>query len=503
MGKEITVKGGNQKIRVQFEAVIDASRRCENVSRRYSALAQKLADHESVLHSPQGRHAHLAYTLGVVAFADDLTDEAMAHWRLACDYFELCLALWDAAQIYVSAEEYSLALLDARTLGEKMSDWWDRFLGDGPFDKPALVFEAISTAEMNINWNDRRSISARLAAGDGELSANGDLGVVLMSLAHNQDLFVEAFKFLFERYCWQIDLAMSIVDYLDGTKDWNDGSMATVSRAGLFLLTGLGLVNTKGLIIKERSDLPADMPAQSKPSELFRGIVELQGDSEGYMASVEIRKIRGPSGEEAWTVIIPGTEEMMNLTTWDNPSNGLSNLMLMGFGSSEMTVVVASAMRQAGIKPNDPVLLVGHSQGGMIAASLAGNKEFKDLYNVQGIATAGSPLGSSLEIPKDIAVLAYEHQTDWIPKLDGADNPVHDNMATVTRDHIYAESRQDVKVAYSYSDSHSLDAYIGTAELTEKRRTMEVTAWLDDMKLFLSEESQVVDVKRFSAERPD
>ena len=44
-------------------------------------------------------------------------------------------------------------------------------------------------------------------------------------------------------------------------------------------------------------------------------------------------------------------------------------------------------MKQAGIQPDDPVEIVGHSQGGIIAATAA--TDFQDKYDIQHIATLG------------------------------------------------------------------------------------------------------------------
>jgi hypothetical protein len=77
-------------------------------------------------------------------------------------------------------------------------------------------------------------------------------------------------------------------------------------------------------------------------------------------------------------------------------------------------------------------MLVGHSQGGIVAAQSA-----KDLnsngYNVTHVVTAGSPVGR-IDVPSDVQVLSLENRNDIVPRLDATDNPGSPNRTTVTFD---------------------------------------------------------------------
>jgi len=71
---------------------------------------------------------------------------------------------------------------------------------------------------------------------------------------------------------------------------------------------------------------------------------------------------------------------------------------------------VRSALAAAGA--GKPVLLVGHSLGGMVAAELASDPHL----TVAGVVTAGSPVGAT---PESIPVLSLENRGDVVPLLSG------------------------------------------------------------------------------------
>jgi pimeloyl-ACP methyl ester carboxylesterase len=79
-------------------------------------------------------------------------------------------------------------------------------------------------------------------------------------------------------------------------------------------------------------------------------------------------------------------------------------------------------------------MLIGHSQGGMVAAQAAhdtGTGGFN--YNVTHVLTAGSPV-ARYDIPGHVQVMALENSHDITPHLDAADNPDRPNFTTVTFD---------------------------------------------------------------------
>ena len=96
----------------------------------------------------------------------------------------------------------------------------------------------------------------------------------------------------------------------------------------------------------------------------------------------------------------------------------------LGGGPGRRPTSTASSTRctRPGSAPHEPVLLVGHSLGGMEAAALASRDTG---FAITDVVTAGSPTAQVDGFPDGVHVLSLEHHGDVVPLLDGADNPRH------------------------------------------------------------------------------
>lgn len=170
------------------------------------------------------------------------------------------------------------------------------------------------------------------------------------------------------------------------------------------------------------SDKRLKTPVPSTISAILGGTMAAyadQGKPGAPDTGIRITTVLKPGEPPAYIVSIPGT------TRWEpdgaaNPTDLTGNLELAGGNLSTAAEAVRLAMEKAGIPPGAPVMLSGHSQGGMIAAALASNPEFTDQFNVTNLVTFGSPVDSS-QIPADIDVLALQHEGDPVPKVDLGD----------------------------------------------------------------------------------
>lgn len=201
--------------------------------------------------------------------------------------------------------------------------------------------------------------------------------------------------------------------------------------AGLIALAGLGgaLQDTGDFSVKKVKDQPVrlDINADNIVSTIFseQGLLS---EDEG-----QVQVIRVPGDPPSFIVQIPGTQDW-NPTRGDNPVDLTTNINLMAMqDSTVMEAKVAEAMEAAGIRPGDPVMLSGHSQGGITAAAMASDSGLEGRFNITSVVTGGSPIGR-FDIPDDVSVLSLEHEQDIVPKLDGADNPDEPNWVTVTRE---------------------------------------------------------------------
>ena len=127
-------------------------------------------------------------------------------------------------------------------------------------------------------------------------------------------------------------------------------------------------------------------------------------------------------------------------------------------------IAVEEALRAAGVKPTDELVVAGYSQGGMVAGALASGAGG---FNVSAIVTLGAPI-AQLDLPPDTAVMAIEHSNDVIPALSGAINPLTENWVTVGRE-------IDLHPGQSALTAHELDAYVETSKLIDGDDSVGVT----------------------------
>jgi pimeloyl-ACP methyl ester carboxylesterase len=151
--------------------------------------------------------------------------------------------------------------------------------------------------------------------------------------------------------------------------------------------------------------------------------------------------------------IDPGTDPTSE--PWDMTSN-LSAMAQMDAGSYRAT---HDAMRQAGIDAQDNVIMVGHSQGGLVAALIAQSGEFQ----VRDVVTVGAPI-RHIELPPDVHVVALEHREDVIPSLSGVAAVGTATHTVVTRS-LYAHTPPPQGQVLP---AHNLSRYIDTAALLDK-----------------------------------
>ncbi len=168
-----------------------------------------------------------------------------------------------------------------------------------------------------------------------------------------------------------------------------------------------------------------------------------------------------------------------------------SNLNLIAGDDTAYADAIQQAMQAAGVGPDDPVMLVGHSQGGMQAAALAGDPDFD--YNVTNVVTAGSPVATS-GVPDDVTVLSLENTGDLVPLLDGEQNPDSAHHTTVQAD-VHSGS-----FGAADGQNHSLSTYGLIADAADASGDPSVAAVLETMHAngFLAGDGGPVDSTTYS-----
>lgn len=153
-------------------------------------------------------------------------------------------------------------------------------------------------------------------------------------------------------------------------------------------------------------------------------------------SNVDVRAVRASDGKvTGYIVDIPGTN------TWNLPGQHTMSANDMGTNvdgiagrQSVLETGIERAMRQAGVPHDAPVMLVGHSQGGIVAARAANDFVGNHSFNVTHVITAGSPVGA-IAVPSQVQMLSLENNNDIVPHLDARENPDTPNHTTVKFDH--------------------------------------------------------------------
>lgn len=157
---------------------------------------------------------------------------------------------------------------------------------------------------------------------------------------------------------------------------------------------------------------PIDLPS------LMQGVTDSYqvGEGPGSTGDVRITKVDNGTGTAAYVVSIPGTE-YWGADAGAVPRDLSANLNLMAGSPTAAAQSVQQAMDAAGIPPGSPVMLVGHSQGGIIAGQLASDPAFVEKYGVTNVLTYGAPI-DHMQLAPGVQALQMQHQYDLVPRLD-------------------------------------------------------------------------------------
>jgi len=155
-------------------------------------------------------------------------------------------------------------------------------------------------------------------------------------------------------------------------------------------------------------------------------------------SNIDVRLVTDASGAVTGVIVdIPGTRDW-NLPWQPGGANDTgTNVDAMAGNPTVLQRGIEQALADAyarhGVPADTPVMLAGHSQGGIVAAGAADDLIAAG-YQVTHVVTAGSPVGR-IDVPDSVRVLSLENSGDLVPHLDATDNPGAANRTTVTFDH--------------------------------------------------------------------
>lgn len=207
--------------------------------------------------------------------------------------------------------------------------------------------------------------------------------------------------------------------------------------------------------------------SQGDPGEQSAGRVAVTSSSlgtcvpaTGFASALE----RVPGGDsqvriervgERYFVYIGGTRDFA-LHPTSEPWDMASNLQaLAGVATADSEEAVREAMRQAGVESGSPVVLVGHSQGGLIADRIAASGD----YFVTDVITAGAP-AHLVDVSPTVRLTAFEHSDDVIPALSGV------VLAGSTA--LFVREKAPMSLSHAKLPAHDLAGYVATASSADR-----------------------------------
>ncbi|KGN33981.1 hypothetical protein N802_08840 [Knoellia sinensis KCTC 19936] len=239
-----------------------------------------------------------------------------------------------------------------------------------------------------------------------------------------------------------------------------------------------------------RAEPLARVPDPTSTTSLLAGVESLGADGR-----VRVIEVPAADGTTTWVLQVPGTHSE-GVDGWarggeipmDWPAN--VSLMLRATSASKIAAAKALSLAQAGrAGPRDRVVIVGHSQGGIVAAALASDPEFARNHRVTHVLTAGSPI-DAFPIPDSTSVLSLQHATDAVPMLDVAPPPHRRNWTTVKA------------AAPGSAGAHGLVAYGETAGRAERSGDVALRTWTAGLGVALTPAAGSTPVVReFRSER--
>ncbi|WP_062077155.1 hypothetical protein [Demequina globuliformis] len=212
---------------------------------------------------------------------------------------------------------------------------------------------------------------------------------------------------------------------------------------------------------------PAIAGVKAQPS---RAAVAAPRDLEGIYANVDsaaeghlaIDKVIGPDGEVSYIVNIPGTADhgYSDADPRDWPANA-EGAMGSADGEPVMTdysEAVLMAMEDAGIPPDAPVMLVGHSQGATVAYGLAASPLVQSKYSITHVVTAGSPADDQPRNP-NVKSLTVQDASDLVPGVDGDRGTRGVNEVLITTDARASSDPETAAAARGIVSAHEMPQY--------------------------------------------
>lgn len=219
-------------------------------------------------------------------------------------------------------------------------------------------------------------------------------------------------------------------------------------------------------------DLGEDAAVTIPPRALSDLVLDLATRNQGRPGEISVSLVTGTDGHRRAIVDLPGTKSWNPAPGPDVTSVGTDIIAIAGRSTSYERGVFA-ALADAGVGPDTEVMLVGHSEGGIVAVNAARDAAASGRFRITHVVTAGSPVGDLAKgLPSNVALLSLENTADVVPALDNAPNPDLRNVVTVRErqqhgsihaNHSLEQSYEPEAVDTQTAGNGSVDAFLAGA----------------------------------------
>jgi hypothetical protein len=220
--------------------------------------------------------------------------------------------------------------------------------------------------------------------------------------------------------------------------------------------------------VRVRLARPPDVAAAPQG---FTGLADRIPASETGDPQLRVERYDQPDGSRHWIVYATGTVDW-GIVPGTEPWDDTSNVVGAAGGSAGSTRAALDALRAAGWRPGEPVLPVGHSQGGIVATGIA----VSGVAPVPMLVTFGSPTAGA-PVPGGVTDVAVEHSDDPVPALGGSPPPFDASRLVVREAAPAAQPAGGLP-------AHALTGYRATAERMDEASDPRLVAARDQLRAY-------------------
>jgi len=241
-------------------------------------------------------------------------------------------------------------------------------------------------------------------------------------------------------------------------------------------------------------EVPSSASAPADLASLIEHVGQLNdlsdADHPGHKGTIEVQTITAADGTRRHIVYLPGLDDFDPVSVDGDVRDVGAAVALQAGVPTAYGAGVVQALHDAGVRPDEDVLIVGHSQGGMQAAALAVQGT---PYHVTQVVTAGALVVPG-HLRPGVHVLSLEHQGDGVPLLDAGAADHSPNHVTVT----FAEGSSPDPFG-----NHHASHYVAGAHAAETSTDLVVHQAVAGLDPFLAHPGDQVESTVFQITRGD